>query len=73
MKKVYLSCHLCFHYFPLQTFISVHCENKFREVLDKDPVMKISSTEFAVSEPAKPEHLFRENFCLQGNKKLQPE
>ena len=37
-----------FHYLPLQAFQSVHCENRFREVLNKDPVMKISSTEFAI-------------------------
>ena len=30
-----------FHYFPLQPFKSVHRENKFREVLNNDPVTKI--------------------------------
>ena len=35
---------LFFHYFPLQPFQSVHRENKLREVLNKDPVTKTSST-----------------------------
>ena len=37
-----------FNYFPLQPFKSVHRENKFREALNKEPAMKISSMEFAV-------------------------
>ena len=53
-----------FRYFSLQPFQSVHCENKFCEVLNKDPVTKISSTEFAVFGPVQPEHSFHENFCL---------
>ena len=57
------SFELFFHYFPLQPFQSVHRENKFREVPNKDPVTKISSTEFAIFGPAQPEHSFRENFC----------
>ena len=40
------SFELFFHYFPLQPFQYVHRENKFREVPNKDPVTKISSTEF---------------------------
>ena len=54
---------LFFHYFPLQPFQSVHRQNKFREDLNKDPVTKIRSTEFAVFGPAQPEYSFRENFC----------
>ena len=42
------SFELFFHYFPLQPFQSVYRENKFREVPNKDPVTKISSTEFAI-------------------------
>ena len=51
-----------FHYFPLQPSQSVHCENKFYQVLNKDLVTKISSAEFAVFGPAQPEHSFRGNF-----------
>ena len=40
------SCELFFHYFYLKPFKSVHRENKFREGLNKDPVAKISYTEF---------------------------
>ena len=40
------SRELFFHYFYLKPFKSVHRENKFREGLDKDPVAKISYTEF---------------------------
>ena len=50
-------------FFYIQPFKSVHHENRFREVLNKDPVTKISSTEFAVFVPTKPKHSFRENFC----------
>ena len=53
-----LLCELFFHYFPLQPLKSVHRENEFREVLNKDPVTKISSTEFAVFEPARHEHFW---------------
>ena len=49
---------LFFHYFPLQPFKSAHRKNKFREFLNKDPVTKISSNEFAIFEPATPELLF---------------
>ena len=52
---MYLLCELFFHHFPLQPFQSVHRENKFREVLNKDPVTEISSTGFAVFVPAQPE------------------
>ena len=45
---MYFLCELFSHYFPLQPFQSVHRENKLREVLNKDPVTKISSTEFAI-------------------------
>ena len=48
---MYLLCELFFHYFSLQPLKSVHRENKFREILNKYPVTKISSTEFAVFEP----------------------
>ena len=61
--KMYLLCELFFHYFPLQPFKSVHRENKFRKVLNKDPVTKTSSIEFAVFRPATPEHSLREYFC----------
>ena len=64
VKKCTFLRHLFFHYFPLQPFKSVHRENKFREVLNEDPVTKISSTEFAVFRPAKSEHWFRGNFCF---------
>ena len=57
-----------FHYFPWEPFQSIHRENKFREVLNKDPVTKISSTEFAVFGPALPEYSFRKNFCPQGDR-----
>ena len=50
-------------YFCLKPFKFAHRENKFREGLNKDLVAKISSTEFIVSGPAKPKHLFCENFC----------
>ena len=50
------SRELFFHYFYLKPFKSVHHENKFREVLNKDPVAKISSTEFAVFRHARPDH-----------------
>ena len=60
---MYLLCELFFHYFPLQRFQSVYRENKFRKVLHKDPVTKVSSMEFAVSGSALPEHSFPENFC----------
>ena len=33
---MYLLCELFFHYFSLQPFQSVHLENKFPEVLNKD-------------------------------------
>ena len=56
-------CQLVLRYFPLQPFQSVHRENKFCVVLNKDPVTKISSTEFAVFGQALPEYSFRENFC----------
>lgn len=55
-------CELFLHDLPLQSFKYVHHKNKFRDVLNKDPLTKISSTEFAVIEPAKAENLFRENF-----------
>ena len=55
---------LFFHYFYLEPFKSVHRENKFREGHNKNPVVKISSMEFIVLVPAKPEHSFCENFCL---------
>ena len=42
-----------FHYFYLEPFKSIHRENKFREGLNKDPVAKISSTEFIVFGSAK--------------------
>ena len=45
-----------FIYFILEPFQSVHGETKFLEVLNKDPVTKISSTEFAVFGQALPEH-----------------
>ena len=64
---MYLLRKFFFDYFPmqpLQPLQSVHHKNKFREVLNKDPVTKIRSTEFAVFGPAQPEHLFNENFCL---------
>ena len=67
MKKVYFSCHLFFNYFAFPVK-SVHRENKFREVLSKDPVTKISSAEFAVFGPVKPEYSFREDFCPKGNR-----
>ena len=70
---MYLLCELFFHYFSLQPFQSVHRENKFREVLKKDPVTKISSAEFAVFGPVLPEYSFRENFCPKGDRTLQPE
>ena len=70
---MYILCELFFHYFPLQPFQSVHRENKFRQVLNKDPVTKISSTEFAVFGQALPECSFRENFCSQGDRTLQLE
>ena len=57
------SRELFFHYFCLEHFKVVHCQNKFREGLSEDTVAKISSTEFAVFEPGKPEHSFCENFC----------
>ena len=57
------SRELFFHYFYLESFKSVHRENKFREGLNKDPVAKKNSTEFIVFGPAKPEHSFCENFC----------
>ena len=57
------SRELFFRYFHLESFKSAHCENKFREGLNIDPVAKISSTEFIVFGPAKPEHSFCENFC----------
>ena len=63
MKRDVALRELFFHYFPLQTFQSVHRENKFREVVNKDPVTKISSTEFAVFGQALPKYSFRENFC----------
>ena len=65
MKKdvrEFFSRELIFHYFYLELSKSVHHENKFREGLNKDPVVKISSTEFIVFEPAKPERSFCENF-----------
>ena len=56
---------IIFSLFPLQPFQSVHRDNKFREVLNKDPVTKISSTEFAVFGQALPEYSFRSsNFEL---------
>ena len=54
---------LFFHFFYLEPFKSAHRENKFREGLNKDPVPKISSTEFIGFGPAKPGHSFCENFC----------
>ena len=59
MKKDTPFMSFIFYYFPLQPSRSVHRVNKFRE----DPVTKISSTEFAVFGPAKPEHSFLESFC----------
>ena len=47
-KRCSFNVNYFFHYFALQLFQSVHHENKFREVLYKNPVTKISSTEFAV-------------------------
>ena len=44
---MYFLCELFFHSFPLQPFQCVHRKSKFREVLNKDPVTKVSSTEFA--------------------------
>ena len=54
---------LFLHYFYLEPFKSVHREKKFRESLNKDPIAKISSTEFIVFGPAKPEHSLCKNFC----------
>ena len=56
MKKYVPFMSFIFPLLPLQPFESFHRENKFREVLNKDPVVKISSTEFAVFRTAKPEH-----------------
>ena len=56
MKKYVPFMSFIFPLLPLQPFESFHRENKFREVLNKDPVVEISSTEFAVFRPAKPEH-----------------
>ena len=64
---------MIFSLFSLQLFQSVHHENKFREVLNKDPVRKIISTEFAVFGQALPEYLFRENVCPKGDRTLQLE
>ena len=50
-------------YFPLQSFKYVHHEIKSSDVLNKDPVTQMSSTEFAVVGPAKAKHSFRKNFC----------
>ena len=47
----------------MQPYKSVHCEIKFCEVCNEDPVTKTSSTEFAVFGLVKPENLFRKNFC----------
>ena len=69
---MYLLCELFFHYFPLQPFQSVHRENKFREVLNKDPVTKIGSTEFEVFGPAHQERSFCENSYPYGDRTLQP-
>ena len=63
MKRDYILCELFFHYFPLQPFQSGHRENKFREDLNKDPVTKISSMDFAVFGPVLSKYSFRENFC----------
>ena len=68
---MYFLCELFFHYFPLQPFQCVHRKNKFREVLNKDPVTKVSSTEFAFFGQALPEYSFRENFCPYGDRTLQ--
>ena len=57
------SRELFLHYFYLEPFKSVHRNNIFREGLNKDPVAKISSIEFIVFGPAKPEHLFCKNLC----------
>ena len=73
MKRDVPFMWIIFSLFPWQPFQSVHCENKFREVLNKDPVTKISSTEFAVFGPALREYLFRENFCPQNDRTLQLE
>ena len=67
------SRELLFNYFYLESLKSVHRKNKFREGLNKDPVAKISSTEFVVFGSAKLEHSFCENFCPQSNRTLQPE
>ena len=61
-----------FYYFYLESFKSTHRKIKFREGLNKDRVTKISSTEFIDFGPAKPKHLFFENFCPKGNRTLQP-
>ena len=53
---------LFFYYFLWKPFQSVHRKNKFLEDLNKNPVRKISSTEFVVFGPAQPEHSFLENF-----------
>ena len=53
---------LFFHYFYLEPFKSDHRENEVHESFNKDPVAKLSSTEFLVFGPAKPEQSFRENF-----------
>ena len=69
------SRELFFHYFYLESFKSAHRENKFREGLNKDPVAKISSTEFIVFGPGKPKHfvlrkflpLRQQDFAVQMN------
>ena len=66
MKKAVrelFSCELFFDYFYLEPFKSAHRESKIPEGLNKDTVVKISSTEFIVFGPAKPEHSLCENFC----------
>ena len=55
----------------MQPFQFVRRENKVHEVLNKNPVTKIRSTEFAVFGQALPEYSFRENFCPQGDRTLQ--
>ena len=54
---------IIFSLFPLQPVQSDHREIKFREFLNKDPITKISSTEFTVFGQALPEFSFRENAC----------
>ena len=60
---MYLLWELFYHYFSLQPFKCAH--RKFRQVHNKDPVTKISSTKFAVFGPAKSQHSFAKISALK--------